>query len=209
MKIFILCPLSEEQKPINEYIRFKKNQRVNWAMRSQNIYTKYVILVYRNILVFFVSGACLITTPCFFKTQFCVGNTFNLWSSVLGRFALVSFFPGEPTLSEISSLPDLLSLYPKINLSEILLNMNQISLLIFLTIFGVFFFFWRDLSKNLKKSYLLYEEGSWYQIQRWEKPLFLIKNDRLINNKRLCIVKDRMYYTLGLSALLACFFIQG
>lgn len=187
MKIFILCPLSQEQKPINEYLRFKKNQTINWTMNSRKLYTNYLILLYRNIFGFLFSGACFSATPCFFMTRFCFEATVNVWNSV------------------VSSLP---FPFPKTKLGEILVDMNEISLLIFLTIFGLFFFFWADLSKGLKKSYLLYEEGSWYEIQRWEKPLFLIKNDRLINNKRLQRIKKRMYYTVGLSWVLEFLFVK-
>lgn len=38
---------------------------------------------------------------------------------------------------------------------------------------------------------LIYEEGSWYDGQIWEKSFFLIKNDRLINLKLFQILKKK------------------
>lgn len=174
MKIFILCPLPEEQKPINEYIRLKETKTINWTMLSKKKYTSYLRFLYQTIFIFIFLTIMLVTTPCFFLTTSCFENTLNVWNSI------------------VSSVP-----YSRTRLVEIFLNINQWSLLIFLIIFCLCFFFWWELSKNLKKSYLLYEEGSWYEIQRWEKPLFLIKNDRLLNIKRIENIKKRIFYTAG------------
>ena len=42
---------------------------------------------------------------------------------------------------------------------------------------------WINIEKNFNKSIVVYEEASWYDGQIWEKPFFLIKNDRLINSQ--------------------------
>lgn len=175
MKIFILCPLPDEQKPINEYIRLKKMETINWTMLSKRKYTNYIKVLYQNIFFFLLITIIIITTPCFFFNSSCFKNTLNIWNSI------------------ILSIP-----YPRTKIVEIFLTINQWSLLILLAIFCLCLFFWLELSKNLKKSYLLYEEGSWYEVQRWEKPLFLIKNDRLLNKKRIENIKLRLIYTISI-----------
>ncbi len=52
----------------------------------------------------------------------------------------------------------------------------------FIIFFYSFFQFirWREVKNRLLSSSLVYEEGSWYQSQSWEKPISLIKNERLL-----------------------------
>ena len=40
IKVFLLCPIPEDQKPINEYIDFKENILTNWTKLSSKIYIK-------------------------------------------------------------------------------------------------------------------------------------------------------------------------
>jgi hypothetical protein len=40
IKIFLLCPVPEDQKPINEYIGLKENSFTNWTTLSRLNYTK-------------------------------------------------------------------------------------------------------------------------------------------------------------------------
>jgi len=44
IKIFLLCPIPEDQKPINEYIDFKENILTNWTKLSPKIYIKNLFL---------------------------------------------------------------------------------------------------------------------------------------------------------------------
>jgi hypothetical protein len=59
----------------------------------------------------------------------------------------------------------------------------------FFFIFPVFVFFiffrWSIIEKKFNNSRLFYEEGSWYDGQIWEKPLNLIKYERLISSQIL------------------------
>ncbi len=112
IKIFLLCPIPDEQKPMNEYINLKKFL----STEKRNKFT---------------------------KLQFSAVNTPK-------NEAQVPF-----SLQE---------------LKQILLN--------FLLIIR-----WKEIEKRLNLPNILYEEGSWYDSQIWEKPFFMIKNDRLINSQ--------------------------
>ena len=83
MKIFILCPLPDEQKPINEYIRLKKMETINWTMLSKRKYTNYIKVLYQNIFFFLLITIIIITTPCFFFNSSCFKNTLNIWNSII------------------------------------------------------------------------------------------------------------------------------
>jgi hypothetical protein len=43
----------------------------------------------------------------------------------------------------------------------------------------------KDLETKFNKSTLFYEEASWYDGQIWNKPLSIIKNDRLLKIKEI------------------------
>jgi hypothetical protein len=42
IKIFLLCPIPDDQKPITEYIGLKKNLLTNWITLSKNNYLKTI-----------------------------------------------------------------------------------------------------------------------------------------------------------------------
>jgi len=42
IKIFLLCPIPDDQKPINEYIGLKENPLTNWTTLSQTNYQKKI-----------------------------------------------------------------------------------------------------------------------------------------------------------------------
>lgn len=50
IKIFLLCPVPESQKPINEYIGLKENFITNWATLTKNNYKKKIRNVYLILL---------------------------------------------------------------------------------------------------------------------------------------------------------------
>ena len=50
IKVFLLCPVPEDQKPINDYINIKENSLINWTMSS---FKKYVVKVVSGYLLMF------------------------------------------------------------------------------------------------------------------------------------------------------------
>ena len=46
IKIFLLCPVPEDQKPINAYIGLKENQLTNWTTLSKTNYEKKVFSLF-------------------------------------------------------------------------------------------------------------------------------------------------------------------
>ena len=50
IKIFLLCPVPENQKPINEYIGLKENFLTNWTTLKKENYAKKVINLYLTLL---------------------------------------------------------------------------------------------------------------------------------------------------------------
>ena len=54
IKIFLLCPVPEEQKPINAYIGLKENQLTNWTTLSKKNYEKKLVSLF-SFFFFLVS----------------------------------------------------------------------------------------------------------------------------------------------------------
>ena len=46
IKIFLLCPVPDDQKPINEYIGLKENQLTNWTTLSKKNYQKKIFQLF-------------------------------------------------------------------------------------------------------------------------------------------------------------------
>jgi hypothetical protein len=96
-------------------------------------------------------------------------NTFSKWYSSIFFFILILFFLNNFVFSPIK-----------------LLFEN-----FFLTNLVVFFFYflnfikWKNLQSRFKESRIIYEEGSWYDSQIWEKPFLLIKNDKLLESQKI------------------------
>jgi hypothetical protein len=61
IKIFLLCPVPETQKPINEYISLKENFLTNWTTLNKDKYYQKII----NFYIFFLSLSCFFTFPNF------------------------------------------------------------------------------------------------------------------------------------------------
>lgn len=135
IKIFLLCPIPEEQKPIHEYINLKKY---------------------------------------FSKT---IDSQFK-----------------ENSQQHLFSLTDQITLF--------LSFLKRILSTVFLIVR------WKEIEKRFNQSSLVYEEGSWYDGQIWEKSFSMIKNDRLLNSQivqaRLPKFKETLQYSF---ALLICFFV--
>lgn len=67
----------------------------------------------------------------------------------------------------------------------------------FLLFFLIFLFFrWSIIEKKFNDSRLVYEEGSWYDGQIWDKPLSLIKNERLISTQILQPFLEKLSFFL-------------
>jgi hypothetical protein len=65
-----------------------------------------------------------------------------------------------------------------------------------LIIFLFAFFSWSAIENRLNFSRLIYEEGSWYDAQIWEKPLSLIKNEKLISTQKIQPILQRISFSL-------------
>lgn len=52
IKIFLLCPIPEDQKPINEFLELKDNFLFNWIFFSKKQYIKKFISFYTTIFIF-------------------------------------------------------------------------------------------------------------------------------------------------------------
>jgi hypothetical protein len=54
IKIFLLCPIPEEQKPINQYIGLKENLLTSWTTLSTKKYQQKILFLY-SITFLFIS----------------------------------------------------------------------------------------------------------------------------------------------------------
>lgn len=151
IKIFLLCPIPDDQKPINEYIDLKENQFFNWTLFSDRFYNKKLFEVF--VFSFFLIS----------------GLGFN--------FQIENF--------EKWILSNLLS-----------------SLLILLSILFIIFLRWTDIKKKFNEARIFYEESSWFDSQIWDKPFFLIKNDKLIFNQKINPILHRLKKSLIIVLLL-------
>jgi hypothetical protein len=90
------------------------------------------------------------------------------------------------------------SFFHSINLLN-LFNLNWFFIFFFFTLFHftkiffficfiIIFFLFIELFKiykNLISSYIIYEESSWFDIEIWEKPFFLIRKDKLLSIQKI------------------------
>jgi hypothetical protein len=143
IKIFLLCPIPDDQKPISEYINLKENDFTNLILLTRKNYLQKIFI---NFLLGFI-----IMTP--FAYLFKFENDLFLFNS---------FF--------------------------------SINLLIF--VFTINFSRWSQLLKRFRSSRLFYEEGSWYDGQFWEKPMELIKNDKLLSTQKIKPILKRILKTI-------------
>lgn len=148
IKIFLLCPIPEDQKPINEYIDFKENILTNWTKFSQKKYIK------------------------------------NLFLTSLFFFTIFSFF----------SFNELL-IFVKNNLFYWLLIKCLLSLLSVFFYLNFIIFRWITINKKFQTPRIIYEEASWYDGQIWNKPFFLIKNDKLLSTQKIDPILQRLIRT--------------
>ena len=152
IKIFLLCPVPEDQKPINTYIGLKENQLTNWTTLSNKNYDKKLVSLF----------------SCF--------------------FSVVSFwrFPA----SFVSPFLD-----PRYLFDWFLIT-SAISLNFLLFLLLVIFSRWKQVEKEFDEPRLFYEEASWYDGQVWEKPLSILKNDKLISTQKIKPILERISRTI-------------
>lgn len=87
IKIFLLCPVPEEQKPINEYIGLKENSFTNWTTLSKRNYQKK-ILSFSFFLSCFIS---LIRIQNFFQSFTISFFSFLEWELINIMITLILF----------------------------------------------------------------------------------------------------------------------
>jgi hypothetical protein len=154
IKFFLLCPIPEDQKPINEYIGLKENPLTNWTTLSKKYYE-------RQVFSFFLGIFILISFFNFSHLEF-----FDEWLFENLFWACFSF-------------------------------MNFGFLLIFR---------WSQAQNRFNNSRLFYEEISWYDGQVWEKPLLIIKNDRLVSSQKITPILNRLKRTTYLFSYITFLF---
>lgn len=151
IQIFLLCPISENQKPINNYIGLKENSLTSWTTLSNKKYN-------RKLYFLFLS---------FFLTI-----SFLRIYSFLGFYYFYDWF---------------------------LENIFFASFCV-LFLLSTILFRWLQIENTFQTARIFYEESSWYDGQTWEKPLILIKNDRLLSSQKIRPVRKRIqqtfFYTL-------------
>ena len=76
-----------------------------------------------------------------------------------------------------------------------------------ITIFFLLFLRWFQVENRFRNSRVFYEEGSWYDGQIWEKPLFLIKNDRFLSIQKIQPILQRVAKTIFFLCFSLLFFL--
>ena len=110
IKIFLLCPVPEEQKPINEYIALKNNNFVNWTRKINKI-TKInericmiSTVIFLLLLIPFTIPSYIVSfISTFFTNFFIIFNIFFLlllilfgtWNQLKKRFNKARLFYEE------------------------------------------------------------------------------------------------------------------
>lgn len=108
IKFFLLCPIPDEQKPMNEYIKLKENFLTSWILLKQRKYNQRVFLFYT--FLFFISTFFLfvlnlnISSAKFFLLDSFLANFFLLflylvnfirWKEMKNRFTNSRIFYEE------------------------------------------------------------------------------------------------------------------
>lgn len=91
IKIFLLCPVPEEQKPINGYIGLKENQLTNWTTLSKKNYEKKLF----SLFSFFFFLVSFFRVSSFSDTRYLFDwflITFSLSLTLLFFLVLLIFF---------------------------------------------------------------------------------------------------------------------
>lgn len=81
------------------------------------------------------------------------------------------------------------------------------SFFIFFVLLCLSLFRWHGIEIRFNQARLIYEEASWYDGQVWEKPFFVIKNDRFLKSQKILAIQRRIQTTFSLFFLFFFFFI--
>ena len=85
IKFFLLCPIPEDQKPINEYIGLKENPLTNWTTLSKKYYEQKIFSFF---LLIFTIISCFNFSRIEFLDEWLIENLF--WTT----FCFINFgFP--------------------------------------------------------------------------------------------------------------------
>lgn len=166
IKIFLLCPVPEDQKPINTYIGLKENQLTNWTTLSKKNYDKKLL----SLFSFFFVLVSFFRFPIYL-----VSNLLNSLSFE------------ELNLQVLKVSPYFFD-WLLINLA---ISLNFLFFLIL-----VIFARWKQIEKEFNEPRLFYEEASWYDGQVWEKPFSILKNDKLISTQKIKPILERISRTI-------------
>ena len=145
IKRFLLCPVPDDQKPINEYLNLKENKFLNWGNLNTNKNKKFLATLFLTFFSFFSIG------------QLQVLSFSSFFESLFNTLVIIQFF-----------------------LLVILIR-------------------WITINEKFQNSRLIYEEASWYDGQIWEKPFFLIKNDKLISTQKIEPILEEIIKSFFLS----------
>ena len=167
IKIFLFCPIPYEQKPLTRYLQTKKNFLSNsnfFQNQTQATNGDYwaigQVTIFR--LLFVIAMFLILAIPFFFfslKKIYFFFESFAIFYQPLDIFA------------------NLLGKY------TVFLFLGFGFLFIFFSL--LIFFRWQEIKKLFLKTRFFYEESSWFNIYCWEKPLLVMKNDRLLATQKL------------------------
>ena len=145
IKTFLLCPVPDDQKPINEYLNLKQNKFLNWGNLNIKKNKKFLTTLFLTFFSFFSIS------------QFKVLSFSNFFEILFNTFVIIQFF------------------------------------------FLIILIRWITINQKFQNSRLIYEEASWYDGQIWEKPFFLIKNDKLISTQKIEPILEEIIKSFFLS----------
>ena len=106
IKIFLFCPIPNDQKPINEYISLKQNEFTNWVTFDSFLYSKTLIIKTFSIFLFILAFMLLefnfsfetLVTSIFITILLITFNMFIIlsrWSQLNKRFKTSRLFYEE------------------------------------------------------------------------------------------------------------------
>jgi hypothetical protein len=181
IRIFLLCSVPEDQKPIQEYLSFQENFLFDWITLAKKNYQQKLLWI----------------------------TFINFCNIIFLRFLFSPLKIFNQTFEQILENP--FAFFPQMlrqNFFDwVFQNCFWGTLL---TTFLIAFIFTRcnEIQKHFFEPRLTYEEASWYDGQIWEKPFLLLKNDRLLSTQKLQPILKRLRGTFFfLLTLNLCFFL--
>lgn len=92
--------------------------------------------------------------------------------------------------------------YPKESFLE---KVCVLDILAFIICF-INFLLWKNILQSFRYSKIYYEESSWFDLKIWNKPSFLIKNDKIFENYKVKL-KLRKFWRIGKNLLMILVFL--